>query len=70
MWWYIFFSFKLHFSLLKNIGWNTGRPETVSISNLSEKFQIYLEIPKYLLVFLSSQGSREVDNNTMVFIVP
>ena len=42
---------------------------TKSISHLSEKFQIYLEIPKYLLVFLWSQGSREEDNNTTVFTV-
>lgn len=42
---------------------------TKSVSHLSEKFQIYLEIPKYLLVFLWSQGSREEDNTTTVFIV-
>lgn len=42
---------------------------TKSISHLSEKFQIYLEIPEYLLVFLWSQGSREEDNTTTIFIV-
>lgn len=45
------------------------RQFTKSISNSSEKFQIHLGIPKCLVMFLCSQGNREEDNNTTIFIV-
>lgn len=46
------------------------RQFTESRSNLSEKFLIHLGIPKCLVVFLWSQGSREGDNNNnTIFIV-
>lgn len=69
-WWYFFFFLIILFSAKTEAGALADQKQfNKSISNLSEKFQILLGILKYLLVFLSSQGSREVDNNTTVFTV-